>query len=175
MIRPEATGSVDEATLITSSADVFTRSVMTVVGDKQGSVVQRRYPLRQQYHVNGSLEIIDTQSGMHALFFERDVDGEPNQREVVRAVFLANDPRVVGTERALSHAEIAHLINAIYEPNLSMGVELSDQEIAEMANRQLELAREAEGLAGEVQVSTAVDDAKSVLKKAGSFRPFDLE
>ena len=175
MMRSEATASMDEATLITSAAGVFTRSVMTVVGDRKDAVVQRRFPLRQQYHVNGSLETIDTQSGMHALFFQRAVNEQPNQREVARAVFLVSDPRVVGTERALSHDEIVHLINAIYEPSLSMEVKLSDEEIAEMANRQLELAREAEELAGEAQVATAVDNPKRILKKAGSLRPFDLE
>ena len=175
MTSLEVTRVIDDPILVTNAADIFTRSVMMVTGDKKGSFTQRRFPYTLQYHKDGSLEITNSELRMHELFFERDVEGQPSQREIVRRVFLPSDARVVGTERALSHNETMHLINVVDNPNANIKLELSDQEKAEMANKQLDLAANTGELVGDDQARIDSINAGRLLPKTHSTKISGLE
>jgi GTP cyclohydrolase II len=63
-----------------------------------------------------------TASGIDALFYVRNVDEQPGQREVVRAMLLPKDPnsskQEIGAQRILSQVEIKILTGIAENPSV---------------------------------------------------------
>jgi hypothetical protein len=178
-----------EQQLVTQATDAFADAVTRGfgrIGDPNfrtaGQYRVTYVSAQSAYPVTGEglprLEI--TASGIDALFYVRNVNEQPGQREVARAILLPKDPdssrQDIGAQRILSQVEIATLIGIAESPRVDsiegfglLEISQSEQSQIDNAKRKLILRKQKEKL--EALGRVALGYSSGVLKTVPVMRP----
>jgi hypothetical protein len=193
MLEMQERSNLSEQELVTERTDTFADAVDRGFGRignpnfrTAGQYRVTYVSAQSAYPVTGEgfprLEI--TASGIDALFYVRNVDEQPGQREVARAILLPKDPdsskQEIGTQRILSQVEIDILIGIAEGPRVDsiegfglLEISQSEQSQIDDVKRRLMVRGQKEKLQALGRV--AMEHSSGVLRKVPVIRPARLE